>query len=54
MQENEEIYFVLDYIDYQSIRPLRAILANQATQEDYDKLKELETEAEKLRGELDE
>ena len=26
MQENEAIYFELDYIDYQSIRPLRAIL----------------------------
>ena len=43
-------YYKLRSIDFQTIRPLRAILAGMATDEDYAKLKELEEQAEKLRG----
>lgn len=41
-------------IDFKTVRPLRAILAKTDTEEDWAKLRELEEEAEKLRGELDE
>ena len=45
-----ETYYQLRTIDFQSVRPLRAILAGMATEEDYAKLRELEEQAEKLRG----
>ena len=44
----------LQEIDELTIRPLRAILANKGTQDDIDRLAELEEEAERLRAELSE
>lgn len=49
----EEIRDELAAIDSQAIRPLRAIAAGTATDEDKARLAELETEADKLRAELD-
>lgn len=42
----------LDDIDKQTIRPLRAKIAGTETQEDTDKLADLETQAQALRDEL--
>ena len=39
-------------IDMQTVRPLRAITAGTATEEDREKLAELEAQAEKLRTEI--
>lgn len=47
-----EIKARLAQIDLDSVRPLRAILANTATQQDSDKLAALDAEAESLRAEL--
>jgi len=47
-----EIKSELSYIDYQTIRPLRAKMAGTATTIDENKLSELEAEAVKLRTEL--
>ena len=41
-------------IDLQTARPLRAIAAGTATEDDREKLEELETQAERLRAELTE
>jgi hypothetical protein len=49
---SEEIKTRLDEIDTLSIRPLRAVLTNTATEFDTAKLVELETEAQTLRTEL--
>lgn len=47
-----EIKNRLMQIDMDSVRPLRAILANTATQQDNDKLEALDAEAAILRAEL--
>lgn len=49
----EEIRAELAGIDSQAVRPLRAIVAGTATDEDRARLAELETRADKLRAELD-
>lgn len=45
----EEIKTVLYELDLQAIRPLRAILAGTQTDEDLEKLKEIENQASELR-----
>lgn len=47
-----ELKSQLTAIDMQTVRPMRAITAGTATEEDRDKLEELETQAEALRAEL--
>lgn len=47
-----ELLTQLDAVDLKTIRPLRAIQAGIGTQEDTDKLEELEAQAEQIRGEL--
>lgn len=47
-----EIAGLLDFIDFQSIRPLRAIVAGTQTQSDIDKLEALNEQSEQLRVEL--
>lgn len=47
-----KIVGLLDFIDFQSIRPLRAIVAGTQTQSDIDKLEALNEQAEQLRVEL--
>lgn len=47
-----EIIDRLNQIDAESVRPLRAVLSDTATQTDTDKLAALAAEAEILRGEL--
>ncbi len=42
----------LNELDLQAVRPLRAIAAGTATDEDRDKLREIEAQAEVLRAEL--
>ena len=42
----------LTAIDLQTVRPLRAVAAGTATDEDRDKLTELEAQAEELRAEI--
>lgn len=49
-----ELKAELDSLDLKAIRPLRAILANNATDEDKITLSEIETQAEKLRTKLNE
>ena len=53
-QETERLLKDLDEIDKQSIRPLRAIADNTATQFDKDKLTELDTNAQTIRLRLSE
>ena len=53
LARSEEIKAELAAIDSQAVRPLRAIVAGTATDEDKARLAELETEADKLRAELD-
>lgn len=48
----EELKAQLDEIDRQAIRPLRAIAAGTATDEDRETLAELEKQAEDIRAEL--
>lgn len=48
----EELKAQLDEIDWQAIRPLRAIAAGTATDEDREILTELERQAEEIRKEL--
>ena len=52
-QRISEIKAELQRLDLESVRPLRAINAGTDTEEDRDKLVELDAEAEKLRLELD-
>lgn len=47
-----EIMNRLNEIDYLSVRPIRAILSNSATDFDKEKLESLEKEADELRKEL--
>ena len=51
-QRADEIVSILNLIDMQSIRPLRAIVSGTQTQEDLDKLTELDEQAAALRVEL--
>ena len=51
-ERTEEILRRLDEIDSESIRPLRAVSAETATDEDIKKLSGLEAEAQALREEL--
>lgn len=51
-QRVDEIKLQLVEIDNQTVRPLRAILAGMSTDEDTEKLRELETQAAILRKEL--
>lgn len=46
-----EIKAVLSELDLEAIRPLRAILAGKQTEEDLEKIKEIETKAVELRAE---
>lgn len=51
-EKAEELKAQLDEIDRQAIRPLRAIAAGTATEEDREILTELERQAEEIRKEL--
>lgn len=51
-EKTEELKAQLDEIDRQAIRPLRAIAAGTATEEDREILTELERQAEEIRKEL--
>ena len=51
-RQRNEIQKQLDAIDRSTVRPLRAKLAGTDTQDDRDKLDELETEAAALRDQL--
>lgn len=51
-EKAEELKVQLDEIDKQAIRPLRAIAAGTATDEDRETLAELERQAEEIRNEL--
>ena len=51
-RQRNEIQKRLDEIDRLSIRPSRAVQAGTETQEDRDRLSELETEAQSLRDQL--
>lgn len=51
-EQTEELKNRLDEIDRQAIRPLRAIAAGTATDEDRSVLAELEAQAEKIREEI--
>lgn len=51
-QRADEIKYQLAELDNQAIRPLRAILAGTSTDEDTDKLREIEAQAAALRAEL--
>lgn len=51
-EREEELKAQLDEIDRQAIRPLRAIAAGKATEEDREILTELERQAEEIRKEL--
>ncbi len=51
-ERTEELKKRLDEIDRQAIRPLRAIAAGTATDEDRSVLAELEAQAEKIREEI--
>lgn len=51
-KKTEELKAQLDEIDKQAIRPLRAIAAGTATDEDRKMLAELESQAEEIRKEL--
>ena len=53
-EETERLLKELDEIDKQSIRPLRAIADNTATQFDKNKLTELDTQAQTIRKRLSE
>ena len=53
-EETERLLKELEEIDKQSIRPLRAIADNTATQYDKDKLTELDTQAQTIRKRLSE
>ena len=48
----EEIKQMLTELDYKAVRPLRAILAGTTTDEDRNRLREIETQAFALRDEL--
>lgn len=50
--QREELIKQLDDLDLNAIRPLRAIQAGTGTQDDTDKLEELEAQAEQIRAEL--
>lgn len=49
-----EIIAYMEYLDSKSVRPLRAQAAGTATQEDLDKLADIEAQMEALRAELKE
>ena len=51
-EHKQELLAQLDAVDLKTIRPLRAIQAGTGTQEDTDKLEELEAQAEQIRAEL--
>lgn len=51
-EHKQELLAQLDAVDLKTIRPLRAIQAGTGTQEDTDKVEELEAQAEQIRGEL--
>lgn len=53
-ERREELLAQLDQLDLKCIRALRAIQAGTGTQEDTDKLAELERQAEEVRAELKE
>ena len=42
----------LEQIDAESTRPLRAVMVGRATDEDHEKLQQLDTEADTLRSDL--
>ena len=50
----QEIYKKLDELDLKAIRPIRAKEAGTATQEDLDKLEEIEQQAQEYRRQLGE
>lgn len=52
-QRADELKRQLAELDERAIRPLRAIMAGTSTDEDKDKLREIEAQAEKLRAELE-
>lgn len=47
-----EIIELLNLLDLQSVRPLRAIIGNVATDQDFDKLNKIESQSASLRSEL--
>ena len=53
-RERAEIQVRLATLDEQSARPLRAIIAGTATDEDKEKLSKLEAESKRLRDRLNE
>lgn len=54
LEEKEALISELNRIDSQTVRPLRAIESNQGTQEDRNKLAELETKARAVRAKIQE
>lgn len=52
LDRQSQIYDELSALDMAAVRPLRAVVAGTATDEDKQKLKQLEQKAEALRAEL--